>query len=139
MFSERDDRRLSEEPIETAAANAEASRLARELGVTLSGSTKKWRLSSKIAGTTRSTTSSTSYVASTPVSQRAPSYPINSYVPPTLEDDGIKGEQPVEHAVYEFDQHGQLAPYKEGPFIMSRDQVGRVIKKRWCKCMYYLV
>jgi len=36
--------------------------------------------------------------------------------------------------IHEFDCHGQRTPYKEGPYFVSRDKDGRLVKKRWCTC-----
>lgn len=117
-------RRPYGEPLDTAAANAEAARMAAELGVAgrpagtpSSVSSGRWRLPRPIPNSTRY--------------QRYESNDsIGSYLPPSV-------DEPEE--VYEFDQHGQRAPYKEGPFILSRDQTGRVVKKRWCKFLGRIV
>lgn len=122
-------RRKTPYPTSSDAANAEAQRIARDLGVQTSSSPPRpWFRRQKATAAAASVVADdfleplppSDYTRLPPPDDSRP-----TYVPPSVVD-------PPPPVVYEFDQHGQRAPYKEGPFILSRDQIGRLVKKRWC-------
>ena len=143
---------MADESMDTVAANAEAARLARELGVVGSTQPISRPLFSRFRTTTNNSLSSnavpekqeepSSYVRMKDDSQRSssaatttttttefdtsPSYPVHF---PHITICNSQGEP-----IHEFDCHGQRTPYKEGPYFLSRDAAGRLVKKRWCKC-----
>jgi hypothetical protein len=154
-------RSTQEPPSDIAAANAAAARLADELGVSSSV-----RLSSARRGNTsnnmellpirRSTSPGSATSGGSSSSLRTPStqaatkggmdtnslkkmeqfqqqqQPHRRYCPPTLDDDTDNSVSEP----YEFDQHGNRAPYRQGPYDYSHHQDGRLIKKRWCEFVF---
>lgn len=128
-------RRSAEEPIDTAAANAEAARLARELGVASSVKTTSSKWPFLRGSRPASAATSTSYQrmnddAYSNNSNTSSKRDIPSTEPPytahPLPDVG-SGNEPI----HLYDAHGQRAPYREGPYFIAREKDGRVIKKRW--------
>jgi hypothetical protein len=136
--------------MDTVAANAEAARLARELGVIGSTQPVSRHLFSRFRPNNNNYASSSnsnyiqekqeepsSYVRMKDDSQRSqpftastefdtsPSYPAHY---PHITIANSQGEP-----IHEFDCHGQRTPYREGPYFLSRDAAGRLVKKRWCK------
>lgn len=146
---------MADESMDTVAANAEAARLARELGVVGSSTQPTSRsLFSRFRTTANNHSSSSSsnnnnytlekqteqasYFRMNDDSQRSqlstavtaevdssPSYPVQY---PHVTIANSQGEP-----IHEFDCHGQRTPYREGPYFLSRDAAGRLVKKRWCK------
>ena len=43
------------------------------------------------------------------------------------------------YEVHVYDAHGQRVPYKEGPYFVSREKDGRVVRKRWCTSKFTCV
>lgn len=191
-------RRLTiEEPVDTAAANAEAYRMARALGVASSNQRRGsgsssgnnhnysssglswsnvWRGSAMSSrpgnirspqrqrqqhGSDAATTTSSSYVrmqddmagdgsigthsSTSRVSRYLNNDPVMeaasrdidscpSYNSRKSSDPRPHKEPPLQSQdeIHVYDAHGQRAPYKEGPYHISREKDGRVIKKRWC-------
>lgn len=138
---------MADESMDTVAANAEAARLARELGVIGGTQPVSRPLFSRFRATTNHSSNSnyvpekqdepSSYVRMKDDSQRSqpsstaaefdtsPSYPVHY---PHITIANSQGEP-----IHEFDIHGQRTPYREGPYFLSRDAAGRLVKKRWCK------
>jgi hypothetical protein len=120
------------EPVDTAAANAEASRMARQLGLA----------SHPAASTTAEQQSSTSMMSRfrRPTDTAGASYSRMSdasTIPINLESDASPSSYATPalqtgDGVHVFDRHGQQTAYREGPYQMSRDKDGRLVKKRWC-------
>ncbi|GAX25667.1 hypothetical protein FisN_15Lh036 [Fistulifera solaris] len=138
----------ADESMDTVAANAEAARLARELGVVGSAQPVSRPLFSRFRPNNNNFASSSnsnyiqdkqdepsSYVRMRDDSQRSqpftastefdtsPSYPAHY---PHITIANSQGEP-----IHEFDCHGQRTPYREGPYFLSRDAAGRLVKKRW--------
>ena len=116
-------RRQQQDDTEISAANAEARRLAIQLGVaTPCGS---------------SLPSSSSWLPiPQPSRMEDSSVSMSAYVPPmsptTLLSLGSLQSNDPSIMPPAFDSHGQKAPYYEGPYYIKFDQSGKMIKKRWC-------
>lgn len=161
----------TDEPVDTAAANAEAARLAHELGVSSSSRPPKqgWGFSAMRGGgggggnhSTRASVAShtsheyrrmetdnaslISFASSAATPQIHPSAAaelaarqVDALSSNNSSSDQLQQQQQqqpwVQHQepMLFFDEHGQRAPYKEGPYFIAREKDGRVIKKRWCK------
>jgi hypothetical protein len=114
------------EPIDTTAANAEASRLAHELGAN-EPHTTRWlsRRTLKKHSTTatdKAALSETNIMLDYTILTDAPVFSASSFPPsPPLAT---------------FDAHGQHMPYNEGPYTISREMNGRVVRQRWCKFVF---
>ena len=145
---------------EVAAANAAAARLADEMGISSSARANSVRrgeptieLSSRSVNfprTNRSNTSNTTQNTAASASayssmdrmeqfqtEAAAAQSNNSlrfssgYRPPsvtTVDTDDNSVKEPIT-----FDQHGNRAPYRQGPYDYSHHPDGLLIKKRWCK------
>jgi len=156
-----------EDPFDTAAANAEADRLAHELGVA-STSNKKYsrpwsfgESSKRSFGSVRSNNSNVRAIKNmtsgldgsslqrqisiqNQIKSHNNSSGTGGYIPPME----LEGPDRETHLQYQpsvaddrlkvFDENGNIAPYKEGPFMVYRDDQGRILKKRWCKSIISL-
>jgi hypothetical protein len=123
-------RRQQQDDPEISAANAEARRLAIQLGVATPCDS--------------SLPSSSSWLPiPQPSRMEDSSVSMSAYVPPmsptgmlslgSLQSDDPSIMPPA------FDSHGQKAPYYEGPYYIKFDQSGKMIKKRWCTSCYGVV
>lgn len=124
-------RATPEEPVDTAAANAEAARIARDLGVASSvrPQTSKWSFPLR---SNKSSTPASPYVRmkddDSTSSSRVSAIPVATLeVGPTYSH-----FEDTHEPIHLFDSHGQRAPYKEGPYFIAREKDGTVVKKRWC-------
>lgn len=132
------------EPVDTAAANAEAGRLARELGLDTSINSASSRTSNTKASSRRAPqrdphgSSVGANYRRMDDSTGSTNHSRGSYVPPDpLNDSGVtmneSEQQHPQPEIHVFDSHGQRTPYKEGPYFVTRSKEGRVFKKRWCE------
>lgn len=181
-------RRKTEQPPEIAAANAEAARLAQELG--FSSSSRRRRLDPSPASNTstpviqkrnqglsgifsRSKVSSTAEDQSNTYSAVAPDGTTNGALlresSPTNEGNPSSSTSPLPHPyspptdvdyglgyyddnvsirtdnfsvrsedIHTYDEYGNRAPYREGPYVFHHDDYGHRYKNRWCKYHHML-
>ena len=155
---------------DASAANAEAARLARQLGVSSSSSAfnappprRSWfsrrnslEQSAPAADNATNNTSSSQTVGSSSHKSHTASHytrmsdvdlhpldwdtagyhvaPVSAAAPrttdPSLSSSSELHQQQQPHL---YDSHGQRAPYKEGPYYVSRAKDGRVLRRRWCE------
>jgi hypothetical protein len=138
---------------DACAANAEAARLARALGVASSSdnntATEGGRSSSASSSSwfhPRRSSSSSQQRAAAGAEATSSSFYVRMnedelenldarenihYSMPSVHISDNKTQ--LQHQPYLYDSHGQRAPYKEGPYFVSRAKDGRVIRKRWCE------
>lgn len=125
-------RRHQQDDPEVSAANAEARRLAVQLGVatplvSIPPSSSSWLPTQQ------------------PSRMEDCSVSMSAYVPPMSPTSllSLGSLQSDDHSVMPpaFDSHGQKAPYYEGPYYIKFDQSGKMIKKRWCtsRCTFCFV
>jgi len=116
-------RRKQEEDLDVAGANAEARRLAIQLGFATVVST----ISASPASQTQGTSSPNLEFAAAPQDPYSPPpmSPISMITMKSMRsDDSSTGP-------FVFDSHGQKAPYYEGPYYIKFEPSGKMIKKRW--------
>jgi len=116
-------RRKQEEDLDVAGANAEARRLAIQLGFATVAST----ISASPASQTQGTSSPNLEFAAAPQDPYSPPTmsPISMITMKSMRsDDSSTGP-------FVFDSHGQKAPYYEGPYYIKFEPSGKMIKKRW--------
>lgn len=149
-------RRQTQEPSDIVAANAEATKLAMQLGVS---SMSESETSSSLmgpntsrpfsphdnkrfaAGTTTSPPSGFHAMASDGTASGVgllPAIPRRNYSPPPQpETPSNKSHETCDEdnqTVPEyFDSHGQKAPYYDGPYVVHHRHDGIRMTKRWCK------